>query len=160
MFHQFGATAESLSKASTAVFRIGTDAALYDDPEDVNIAPLLDSRFDSEKCEALKRLLALIAQGFDVSNFFPQVTPSDPHYSICFSFAAMKILNLNCDFVFFLTLFWFVNENYRLWKTLRRSHWKWRSWFICTFYIMLKSMLYYSTFTTASIFLRCFVVFS
>ncbi|KAE9615050.1 hypothetical protein Lal_00048219 [Lupinus albus] len=73
MFHQFGATAESLSKASTAVFRIGTDAHLYDDPEDVNIAPLLDSKFDSEKCEALKRLLALIAQGFDVSNFFPQV---------------------------------------------------------------------------------------
>lgn len=55
------------------VFRIGTDAHLYDDPEDVNIAPLLDSKFDSEKCEALKRLLALIAQGFDVSNFFPQV---------------------------------------------------------------------------------------
>ncbi|KAK7300719.1 hypothetical protein RJT34_11568 [Clitoria ternatea] len=73
MFPQFGATAESLSKASTAVFRIGTDAHLYDDPEDVNIAPLLDSKFDSEKSEALKRLLALIAQGFDVSNFFPQV---------------------------------------------------------------------------------------
>lgn len=74
MFPQFGATAESLSKASTLVFRIGTDAHLYDDPEDVNIAPLLDSKFDSEKCEALKRLLALIAQGFDVSNFFPQVS--------------------------------------------------------------------------------------
>ncbi|XP_027329329.1 AP3-complex subunit beta-A [Abrus precatorius] len=73
MFPQFGATAESLTKASTAVFRIGTDAHLYDDPEDVNIAPLLDSKFDSEKCEALKRLLALIAQGFEVSNFFPQV---------------------------------------------------------------------------------------
>ncbi|RXH94470.1 hypothetical protein DVH24_024154 [Malus domestica] len=55
------------------VFRIGTDAHLYDDPDDVSIAPLLDSRFDSEKCEALKRLLALIAQGFEVSNFFPQV---------------------------------------------------------------------------------------
>lgn len=79
MFPQFGATAESLSKASTAVFRIGTDAHLYDDPEDVNIAPLLDSKFDSEKCEALKRLLALIAQGFDVSNFFPQVTHSLSH---------------------------------------------------------------------------------
>lgn len=52
---------------------MGTDAHLYDDPEDVNIAPLLDSKFDSEKCEALKRLLALIAQGFDVCNFFPQV---------------------------------------------------------------------------------------
>ncbi|KAJ1399332.1 Clathrin/coatomer adaptor, adaptin-like, N-terminal [Sesbania bispinosa] len=63
---QFGATAESLSKASTAVFRIGTDAHLYDDPDDVNIAPLLDSKFDSDKCEALKRLLALIAQGEDV----------------------------------------------------------------------------------------------
>lgn len=76
MFPQFGATAETLSKASTLVFRIGTDAHLYDDPEDVNIAPLLDSKFDSEKCEALKRLLALIAQGFDVSNFFPQVSHS------------------------------------------------------------------------------------
>lgn len=74
MFTQFGATAETLSKASSMVFRIGTDAHLYDDPEDVSIAPLLDSKFDSEKCEALKRLLALIAQGFDVSNFFPQVT--------------------------------------------------------------------------------------
>ncbi|XVE99577.1 hypothetical protein REPUB_Repub03eG0211400 [Reevesia pubescens] len=73
MFPQFGATAETLSKASTMVFRIGTDAHLYDDPDDVSIAPLLDSKFDSEKCEALKRLLALIAQGFDVSNFFPQV---------------------------------------------------------------------------------------
>ncbi|KAF9597130.1 hypothetical protein IFM89_015959 [Coptis chinensis] len=73
MFPQFGATADSLTKASSAMFRIGTDAHLYDDPEDVNIAPLLDSRYDSEKCEALKRLLALIAQGFDVSNFFPQV---------------------------------------------------------------------------------------
>ncbi|KAF8397480.1 hypothetical protein HHK36_016397 [Tetracentron sinense] len=73
MFPQFGATSETLSKASSMMFRIGTDAHLYDDPEDVNIAPFLDSRFDSEKCEALKRLLALIAQGFDVSNFFPQV---------------------------------------------------------------------------------------
>ncbi|PHT45023.1 AP3-complex subunit beta-A [Capsicum baccatum] len=73
MFTQFGATADSLSKASTMVFRIGTDAHLYDDPDDVNITPLLDSKFDSEKCEALKRLLALIAQGCDVSGFFPQV---------------------------------------------------------------------------------------
>ncbi|XP_051121895.1 AP3-complex subunit beta-A [Andrographis paniculata] len=73
MLTQFGATAESLSKASTMVFRIGTDAHLYDDPDDANIAPLLDSKFDTEKCEALKRLLALIAQGFDVSTYFPQV---------------------------------------------------------------------------------------
>lgn len=76
MFPQFGVTAESLSKASSLVFRIGTDAHLYDDPDDVNIAPLLDSRYESEICEALKRLLALIAQGFDVSRFFPQVTDS------------------------------------------------------------------------------------
>ncbi|XP_043719934.1 AP3-complex subunit beta-A [Telopea speciosissima] len=73
MFPQFGATAESLSKASSLVFRIGTDAHLYDDPDDVNIAPSLESRYDSEICEALKRLLAFIAQGFDVSRFFPQV---------------------------------------------------------------------------------------
>ncbi|GFQ06836.1 ap3-complex subunit beta-a [Phtheirospermum japonicum] len=73
MLTQFGATAESLSKASTMVFRMGTDAHLYDDPDDVSIAPLLDSKFDSEKCEALKRLLALIAQGLDVSSYFPQV---------------------------------------------------------------------------------------
>ncbi|KAH6827929.1 protein affected trafficking 2 [Perilla frutescens var. hirtella] len=73
MLTQFGATAESLSKASTMVFRMGTDAHLYDDPDDVSIVPLLDSKFESEKCEALKRLLALIAQGFDVSTYFPQV---------------------------------------------------------------------------------------
>ncbi|KAL3838411.1 hypothetical protein ACJIZ3_023002 [Penstemon smallii] len=73
MFTQFGTTAESLGKASTMVFRIGTDAHLYDDPDDVSMAPLLDSKFDSEKCEGLKRLLALIAQGIDVSSYFPQV---------------------------------------------------------------------------------------
>ncbi|TYH83617.1 hypothetical protein ES332_D02G143100v1 [Gossypium tomentosum] len=71
--HKFGATAETLSKASTMVFRIRTDAHLYDDPDDVSIAPLSDSKFNSKKCEALKRLLALIAQGFDVSNYFPQI---------------------------------------------------------------------------------------
>lgn len=81
MFPQFGATAESLSKASSLVFRIGTDAHLYDDPDDVSIAPLLDSSFDSEKVEALKRLLALIAQGEDVSNFFPQVVISLEKYT-------------------------------------------------------------------------------
>lgn len=77
MFPQFGQTAASITKASTMVFRFGTDAHLYDDPEDVSIAPLLDSKFDSEKVEALKRLLALIAQGCDVVNFFPQA-PSLP----------------------------------------------------------------------------------
>ncbi|KAF3776621.1 AP-3 complex subunit beta-1 [Nymphaea thermarum] len=73
MFPQFGPTAASITKASTMVFRVGTDAHLYDDPEDVSIGPLLDSKFNSEKVEALKRLLALIAQGCDVVNFFPQV---------------------------------------------------------------------------------------
>ncbi|KAK9170477.1 hypothetical protein Syun_002617 [Stephania yunnanensis] len=82
MFPQFVSTGESLTKASSAVFRIGTDAHLYDDPDDVSIAPLLDSRFDSEKCEALKRLLALIAQGIDVSNFFPQVVKNVATQSI------------------------------------------------------------------------------
>ncbi|CAL9773662.1 unnamed protein product [Musa acuminata subsp. burmannicoides] len=73
MFPQFGATAESLSKASSLVLRIGTDAHHYDDHDDVNIGPLLDSRFDSEKVDALKRLLALLAQGADVSHHYPQV---------------------------------------------------------------------------------------
>ncbi|XP_078428645.1 protein affected trafficking 2 [Wolffia australiana] len=73
MFPQLGASAGGLSKASGLVFRIGTDAHLYDDPDDVSIAPLLDSNFESEKTDALKRLLALIAQGEDVSSFFPQV---------------------------------------------------------------------------------------
>ncbi|CAL9105967.1 unnamed protein product [Musa textilis] len=73
MFPQFGATAESLSKASSLLLRFGTDAHLYDDPDDVNIGPLLDSRFDSEKVDALKRLLALLAQGADVSHHYPQV---------------------------------------------------------------------------------------
>ncbi|GAB2288734.1 hypothetical protein Dimus_023050 [Dionaea muscipula] len=82
MFSQFGATADTLSKASTLVLRFGTDAHLYDDPDDVNIASLLDSKFDSEKCEALKRLLALIAQGIDVSNFFPQVVKNVASHSL------------------------------------------------------------------------------
>lgn len=82
MFSQLSTTAESISKASTMVFRIGTDAHLYDDPDDANIGSLLDSKFDSEKCEALKRLLALIAQGFDVSNFFPQVVKNVASHSL------------------------------------------------------------------------------
>ncbi|RWW02956.1 hypothetical protein GW17_00033937 [Ensete ventricosum] len=70
MFPQFGATPECLSKASSLVLPIGTDAHLYDDPDDVNIGPLLDSRFDSEKVNALKRLLALLAQGADASHYY------------------------------------------------------------------------------------------
>ncbi|GAV90365.1 Adaptin_N domain-containing protein [Cephalotus follicularis] len=82
MFPQLGATAETLSKASTLVFRIGTDAHLYDDPDDVSISPLLDSRFDSDIIDALKRLLALTAQGFDASNFFPQVVKNVASHSL------------------------------------------------------------------------------
>ncbi|GJM91752.1 hypothetical protein PR202_ga08161 [Eleusine coracana subsp. coracana] len=52
---------------------MGTDAHLYDDPDDAAIPDLLDSRFDADKVDALKRLLALIAQGVDVSHHFPQV---------------------------------------------------------------------------------------
>ncbi|KAK3166627.1 hypothetical protein QOZ80_1AG0048270 [Eleusine coracana subsp. coracana] len=59
--------------ASWVVGRMGTDAHLYDDPDDAAIPDLLDSRFDADKVDALKRLLALIAQGVDVSHHFPQV---------------------------------------------------------------------------------------
>uniref|UniRef100_A0ACD5XIZ8 Uncharacterized protein n=1 Tax=Avena sativa TaxID=4498 RepID=A0ACD5XIZ8_AVESA len=59
--------------ASWVVGRMGTDAHLYDDPEDAAIPALLDSRFDGDKVDALKRLLALIAQGIDVAHLFPQV---------------------------------------------------------------------------------------
>jgi hypothetical protein len=81
--------------ASWVVGRMGTDAHLYDDPDDASIPELLDSRFDADKVDALKRLLALIAQGVDVAHLFPQVTPflflfflSDPScpllsYSCC-----------------------------------------------------------------------------
>lgn len=73
MFPQFATTAASFTMASSMVFRMGSDAHLYDDPQDANIELLLDSKFDTEKAEALKRLLALMSQGCDVSNFFPQV---------------------------------------------------------------------------------------
>jgi AP-3 complex subunit beta len=72
MFSQMAGT-QSLSKASSILLRMSTDAHYYDFPEDVNVIPLLDSKFDSEKSEGLKRLLAFIAQGYDVCNFFPQV---------------------------------------------------------------------------------------
>ncbi|KAJ3676437.1 hypothetical protein LUZ60_003849 [Juncus effusus] len=82
MLPQMGAAAESISKASSLVLRIGTDAHLYDDPNDVSIKPLLESRYDSEKADALKRLLALIAQGADVSHFFPQVVKNVASHSL------------------------------------------------------------------------------
>jgi AP-3 complex subunit beta len=73
MFPQFTNTAASLTRATALIHRVGTDAYLYDDPEDANIASLLDSKFEAEKVQGLKRLIALLSQGVDVSNFFPQV---------------------------------------------------------------------------------------
>lgn len=73
MFPQFATTSDTFTRASSMVFRMGSDGHLYDDPQDANIESLLDSKFDTEKAEALKRLLALMSQGCDVSNFFPQV---------------------------------------------------------------------------------------
>lgn len=107
MFPQFGATAETLSKASTMVFRIGTDAHLYDDPEDGNILQLLDSKFDSEKCEALKRLLALIAQGFDVSNLFPQVPLGSKFFRYCAHGRDYYLLSILEIFVLIYIFNWF-----------------------------------------------------
>ena len=55
--------------ASWVVGRMGTDAHLYDDPEDAAIPALLDSRFDADKV--------------DVAHLFPQVpfAKSRPHAS-------------------------------------------------------------------------------
>ncbi|EFJ15530.1 hypothetical protein SELMODRAFT_118138 [Selaginella moellendorffii] len=58
---------------SALVSGVGTDAAIYDDPQDADIPTLLDSRYDADKAQGLKRLIALMAQGQDVSTFFPQV---------------------------------------------------------------------------------------
>jgi hypothetical protein len=60
------------------VGRMGTNAHLYDDPEDAAIPVLLDSRFDADKVNALKRLLALITQGIDVAHLFPQFQFGSP----------------------------------------------------------------------------------
>jgi hypothetical protein len=69
--------------ASWMVGRMGTDAHLYDDPEDAALPALLDSRFDGDKVDALKRLLALIAQGVDVAHLFPQVRFYSVRFSSC-----------------------------------------------------------------------------
>ncbi|KAL2622194.1 hypothetical protein R1flu_002399 [Riccia fluitans] len=73
MFPQFGYSAASFSRATALLTRVGTDAQLYDDPEAPNLALLLDSKYEAEKSEGMKRLIALMSQGRDVSNFFPQV---------------------------------------------------------------------------------------
>ncbi len=87
MFPQFTNTAASLTRATALIHRVGTDAYLYDDPEDANIASLLDSKFEAEKVQGLKRLIALLSQGVDVSNFFPQVCLSaSPEFLLVHSF--------------------------------------------------------------------------
>lgn len=73
IFPQFAATAATFGRASTLITRVGTDAHLYDDPQDANIASLLDSKYDAEKAEGMKRLIALMSQGVDVAQHFPQV---------------------------------------------------------------------------------------
>jgi AP-3 complex subunit beta len=87
MFPQFTNTAASLTRATALIHRVGTDAYLYDDPEDANIASLLDSKFEAEKVQGLKRLIALLSQGVDVSNFFPQVC-----LSVCLSISPEFLL--------------------------------------------------------------------
>lgn len=73
MFPQFAVSAASFSRATALLTRVGTDAHFYDDPEAPNLAILLDSKYEAEKTEGMKRLIALMSQGRDVSNFFPQV---------------------------------------------------------------------------------------
>ncbi|CAM6097008.1 unnamed protein product [Calypogeia fissa] len=73
MFPQFASTARSITRATALITRVGTDASLYDDPETEDFSGLLDSKFEAEKIEGMKRLIALMSQGRDVSNFFPQV---------------------------------------------------------------------------------------
>lgn len=73
MFPQFASTARSITRATALLTRVGTDANLYDDPETEDFSVLLDSKYEAEKIEGMKRLIALMSQGRDVSNFFPQV---------------------------------------------------------------------------------------
>ncbi|KAK7301236.1 hypothetical protein RJT34_12097 [Clitoria ternatea] len=46
---RFGSTTKSLTKMSKVMFHIGTNTHLYNNSKDVNIALLLNSKFDSEK---------------------------------------------------------------------------------------------------------------
>ncbi len=94
MFPQFTNTAASLTRATALIHRVGTDAYLYDDPEDANIASLLDSKFEAEKVQGLKRLIALLSQGVDVSNFFPQVCLSVRLSWVSFSAFVQAFLRL------------------------------------------------------------------
>jgi vesicle coat complex subunit len=59
--------------AGSLLSRVGSDAAYIDEPEEKAIPPLLESRYQEEKIEGLKRTIALITLGKDVSEYFPQV---------------------------------------------------------------------------------------
>lgn len=67
------AAALSLFRAGSLLSRVGSDAAYIDEPEERAIPPLLESRYVEEKVEGLKRTIALINLGKDVSEYFPQV---------------------------------------------------------------------------------------
>ncbi|KAF8642214.1 hypothetical protein HU200_067478 [Digitaria exilis] len=117
--------------ASWVVGRMGTDAHLYDDPDDASIPALLDSRFDADKVDALKRLLALIAQGVDVAHLFPQVafpisllrfSSSSSSSSCCCSHYSIR-LTPGSEL-----------RTYRWSRTLHRSRWRSRSLFTSTSY--------------------------
>jgi vesicle coat complex subunit len=67
------AGALSFFGAGSLLSRVGSDAAYIDEPEEKAIPPLLESRYQEEKIEGLKRTIALITLGKDVSEYFPQV---------------------------------------------------------------------------------------
>ncbi|KAH9930143.1 adaptin N terminal region-domain-containing protein [Fomitopsis serialis] len=61
-----------------------SSSAYLDNPEDKvrNIKKQLDSNSDREKLEAMKRLIALISKGRNVSEFFPQVVKNVASHNI------------------------------------------------------------------------------
>ncbi|KAI0788032.1 adaptin N terminal region-domain-containing protein [Fomes fomentarius] len=66
---------ETLSEHTRELGIRGTGSAYLDNPEEKvkNIGKQLDSNSDREKLEAMKRLIALISRGRNVSEFFAQV---------------------------------------------------------------------------------------
>ena len=56
----------------------GGAGAHLDDPNGAAISVLLDSRFDGDKLDALKNLLALVSRAGDVAHLSPQVRLASP----------------------------------------------------------------------------------
>eukprot|EP00897_Mesotaenium_endlicherianum_P001195 jgi/Mesen1/11076/ME000099S10514 len=76
MLNSIASTAMSLNTYNlpTLIGRVSSDGQLYDEPEEgASVAVLLDSKYDVEKAQGMKRLVAFMSQGKDVSEFFPQV---------------------------------------------------------------------------------------